>query len=64
VDAADPEGLLGMGCAEDEYDDVVVHLVARVLRNRDVTAQAMKTWFSDRHGCEANSDASPTSWKR
>jgi hypothetical protein len=54
VDATDPEGLLGLGSTEDEYDDVVVHLVGRVLRDPDVTAQALTTWFLDRYGCEAN----------
>ena len=57
VDSADPEGLLGMGCPDDEYDDVVVYLTGMVLRNEEVTKQGLIAWFMDRYGSEAYPDA-------
>ena len=57
VDSTDPEGLLRMGCSDDEYDDVVVDLTGMVLGNADVTMQALMAWFMDRYGSEAYPDA-------
>ena len=57
VDSGDPEGLLGMGCSDDEYDDVVVYLTGAVLRNEEVTRQALMTWFMNRYGSAASTDA-------
>ena len=57
VDSADPEGLLGMGCPEHEYNDVVVHLVDSVFRHEGVTTQALTTWFLERYGSEASPNA-------
>ena len=57
VDSTDPEGLLRMGCSDDEYDDVVVDLTGMVLGNVDVTMQALMAWFMDRYGSEASPDA-------
>jgi hypothetical protein len=57
VDSADPEGLLGMGGPDDEYDDVVVYLTGMVLRNAEVTSQTLIAWLLDRYGSEANPDA-------
>jgi len=57
VDSTDPEGLLRMGCSDDEYDDVVVDLTGMVLGNVDVTMPALMAWFMDRYGSEASPDA-------
>ena len=57
VDSADPEGLLGMGCPDDEYDDVVVYLTGMVLGNEEVTRQGLIAGFMDRYGSEAYPDA-------
>jgi len=57
VDSADPEGLREMGCPDDEYDDVVVYLTGAVLRNEEVTRQALITWFMNRYGSAASTDA-------
>ena len=47
VDSADPEDLREMGCPDDEYDDVVVYLTGAVLRNEEVTRQALITWVHE-----------------
>ena len=57
VDSADPQGLLGMGCPDDEYDDVVVYLTGKVLGSEEVTRQALMAWFMDHYGSEASPDA-------
>jgi hypothetical protein len=57
VDSGDPEDLLGMGCPDDQYDDVVVYLTGMVLGNEEVTRQALIAWFMDRYGSEASPDA-------
>jgi len=57
LDSADPEGLLGTGCPDDEYDDVVVYLTGMVLGNEEVTRQGLIAWFMDRYGSEAYPDA-------
>lgn len=50
VDHADPEGLLALGCPEDEYDDAVGHLTPSVLRNTAVDKQAIERWFGQVYG--------------
>jgi hypothetical protein len=57
VDSGDLEDLLGMGCGDDEYDDVVVYLTGMVLGNEEVTRQALMAWFMNRYGSEASPDA-------
>ena len=57
VDSTDPESLLGMGCPDDEYDDVVVYLTGMVLGNEEVTRHGLMAWIMDRYGSEAYPDA-------
>ena len=57
VDSADPESLLGMGCPDDEYDDVVEYFTGMVLGNEEVTTEGLIAWFMDRYGSEASPDA-------
>lgn len=50
VDQADPEGLLGMGCPPDEYDDAVAELTRHVLKNEPVDQSAIEQWFGRVYG--------------
>jgi hypothetical protein len=53
VDAADPEGLLGLGAPADEYDPEVADLVRLVLRSEAPTVGevvgAWQRWSGDDH---------------
>jgi len=50
VDGADPEGLLAMGCPNNEYDDAVVFLADRVLEGGPLGAESLSAWFQNRYG--------------
>ena len=54
VNAADPQGFLGLGAPDDEYDDVVAYLIRPVTRGEDVDSVALQAWFRKVYGSEGN----------
>jgi hypothetical protein len=50
MDRADPEGLLGGGAPDDEYDDEVAEVTRRVLKNEPPDPGAIERWFSGVYG--------------
>jgi hypothetical protein len=58
VDRADPEGLLGMRAPADEYDDTVVELTRRVLKDESLDPASIERWFGSVYGAApAGADA-------
>ena len=57
VDDADPVGLLAMGAPGDEYDDIVGHLLSKVMRNDEITVTSLASWIRDRYGVEPSVSA-------
>ncbi|RVX47782.1 hypothetical protein EDD27_10733 [Nonomuraea polychroma] len=51
INQCDPEGLLGMGAPEDEYDPEVRDLTALVCGEEEITAEAVgavwNRWFNE-----------------
>jgi hypothetical protein len=54
VNASDPEGLLGLGAPDDEYEDAVVELSRRLLKGEHINEPWLSSWFQDRYGLAAS----------